>query len=721
MKNNPEAGDAVTFEAHVVNWGDEATPAADYRWLIDGATVATGTLVDLQPNEQRVVSLPWTWQTGAHTVGFEIDPNDLIAEATENNNAVVDRTDAISIGYWVEQSVYDYFHEHQREIDEDANSWEDWAQRHIERWNEFSEDAIYELSPLGVLDRFRIDKVTVVPDGALPLSGGIPSNHPDLSDKTVDLMWGFPATLLSGSFYADTTNATNTNPFFYEGSLIHELGHARYLIDNYSFDVSNTAAFTSVLVTEGGQPLAGSDLMPFLAFNEVLYYNREGGIMTGPYRDGWSPYEAAALNLIAGERASQGNANAPGNIGVFVNDLPQSNRVQFITESGELAAGANVKIFRSEPAPGFYNKVFNDTVDMEFTTDSSGEILLPRNPFYADQSETFAWPEPPELLLRVEYDGKLWYEFFEIAAFNLEYWRGNTAEGQYVIELPGPGDTRVAADIGLEAHDKPITRGATTVSAANGTDFGPQYVGTPSHQAMFVINNFGSQQLSLTGSPRVVVSGPAASDFLVTEQPDEHIGAGTLTTFRVSFTPSTTGVRSATLSIASNDSDEGTFSFAISGQGYLPGDYNLSNTVGLADYTVWRDSLGATVTPYSAADGDGSGVIDAGDHAVWANEYGQTAPAALEAVESDADNLAASLMIDPQLPSRGSHASAARAQASESAESAVDAALLLLLREQAGAQAVAELSAHSEGTSAQVGEQAALKLALEGLDKALNV
>lgn len=53
-------------------------------------------------------------------------------------------------------------------------------------------------------------------------------------------------------------------------------------------------------------------------------------------------------------------------------------------------------------------------------------------------------------------------------------------------------------------------------------------------------------------------------------------------------------------------------------------DYNNDGTVNIADYTVWRDSLGATVTPGEGADGDGSGTIDAGDYDEWKSQFGQT-------------------------------------------------------------------------------------------------
>lgn len=57
----------------------------------------------------------------------------------------------------------------------------------------------------------------------------------------------------------------------------------------------------------------------------------------------------------------------------------------------------------------------------------------------------------------------------------------------------------------------------------------------------------------------------------------------------------------------------------------LPGDYNADGTVNLADYTVWRDSLGA-VGVGLAADGDFSGGVDASDYQTWKNNFGASLP-----------------------------------------------------------------------------------------------
>ncbi len=59
------------------------------------------------------------------------------------------------------------------------------------------------------------------------------------------------------------------------------------------------------------------------------------------------------------------------------------------------------------------------------------------------------------------------------------------------------------------------------------------------------------------------------------------------------------------------------------------GDYNHNHIVDAADYTVWRDHLGQSVSPNgSGADGNANGIIDAGDYNFWKMNFGNLAPGA---------------------------------------------------------------------------------------------
>jgi plastocyanin len=453
-KNNPEVGDVVTFTGHIIGWGSATVPAVGYQWLIDGNVVESGTLTGLGGGEERTVTRTWTWVDGNHTVKLVADPAGLVTELSEVNNAIEDRINGISAGFWVEQSVVEYFHEHQFELGIGSNSWQDWIQRQMRSHNQLCADAIWPNTPQGVLDRVRIDKIVVVPDGALPLNGGLPTNHPDTSDKTVDLEWGFPATQLppGSSFYEDHTSLAEDNPFHLEPSLVHELAHARYLIDSYGFDVANNGAYggyDQVQIWEGDVFVAGSAYMPFLAWDVVLYYNESGGVMTGPYGFHWSPYEAGAFNRIAGRRATCGNVNASCNIGEYLEDLPANNHVRFVDPLDRPYANANVRIYRAAGAPDWYGKTFDNTPDAEYTTDANGYAHLPRNPFTGgDPIEHTYGLANGVMILRIEQAGQVWYRFMEVSAFNLQYWAGNTVDASYVFTLPGTPASPVPVPVG---------------------------------------------------------------------------------------------------------------------------------------------------------------------------------------------------------------------------------------------------------------------------------
>lgn len=61
----------------------------------------------------------------------------------------------------------------------------------------------------------------------------------------------------------------------------------------------------------------------------------------------------------------------------------------------------------------------------------------------------------------------------------------------------------------------------------------------------------------------------------------------------------------------------------------LAGDYNGNGIVDAADYTVWQDSFGSTLS--LDADGNGNGIVDAADYTVWQDNFGATAGGALAA------------------------------------------------------------------------------------------
>lgn len=149
------------------------------------------------------------------------------------------------------------------------------------------------------------------------------------------------------------------------------------------------------------------------------------------------------------------------------------------------------------------------------------------------------------------------------------------SESTYDFAIRGTGDnTPLVSEISLKGNGQEIVDGDTTPSTADNTAFGSAEVGGGTVAHTFTISNSGNTSLRLTGSPIVAISGANADDFTVTSPPYGTIAAGGSTTFVIEFAPSGAGVRTATVTIVNNDSDENPYDFVIQGTG-LASDINL--------------------------------------------------------------------------------------------------------------------------------------------------
>ena len=158
-----------------------------------------------------------------------------------------------------------------------------------------------------------------------------------------------------------------------------------------------------------------------------------------------------------------------------------------------------------------------------------------------------------------------------------------------------------APEIVVTGNSVTIAANDATPSTADHTDFDSVATASGTVVRTYTIQNTGSAALNLTGSPRVVVGGSHAADFTVTTQPASPVAASGSTTFQVTFNPSAHGTRSATLSLANNDSDENPYAFSIQGNGTntAPTDIALSAT-SIAE----NNAANTTVGTLSATDPD---------------------------------------------------------------------------------------------------------------------
>ncbi|MCK5086332.1 MAG: choice-of-anchor D domain-containing protein, partial [Melioribacteraceae bacterium] len=172
-------------------------------------------------------------------------------------------------------------------------------------------------------------------------------------------------------------------------------------------------------------------------------------------------------------------------------------------------------------------------------------------------------------------------------------------ENPYDFAIQGTGTG--IPEISVEGNSIIIVDGDVTPSTADHTDFGTPSEAGGSVTRIFTIKNSGSAELTLAGTPKVSVSGTHATDFTVTVFPTSPVAAlNGSTTFKITFTPSASGVRSAALSIPNDDGDENPYNFSIRGTAQFP------PTGGNDNVTLNEDSSYTfTVADFTFNDADG--------------------------------------------------------------------------------------------------------------------
>jgi uncharacterized repeat protein (TIGR01451 family) len=140
-------------------------------------------------------------------------------------------------------------------------------------------------------------------------------------------------------------------------------------------------------------------------------------------------------------------------------------------------------------------------------------------------------------------------------------------------------------EMDISGNGVSIADGDATPSTLDDTDFGNVNVASGTNANTFTVTNQGTVALNLTGGPpRVTIGGTHAAGFTLTTDATTPVasGGGT-TTFTITFNPSAVGLRTATVSIANNDSDENPYDFSILGTGTAP-EMNLKqSTTDIAD------------------------------------------------------------------------------------------------------------------------------------------
>jgi hypothetical protein len=122
-------------------------------------------------------------------------------------------------------------------------------------------------------------------------------------------------------------------------------------------------------------------------------------------------------------------------------------------------------------------------------------------------------------------------------------------------------------EINIQGNNTDISDGDDKPSTDDHTDFGSAELTAGSVTRTFTIKNSGTYKLKVPGLTLVTISGTNAGDFSVKTQPSSPVAAAGSATFDIEFNPSSTGDRTAVISIANSDADENPYDFYIQGKG----------------------------------------------------------------------------------------------------------------------------------------------------------
>ena len=112
-----------------------------------------------------------------------------------------------------------------------------------------------------------------------------------------------------------------------------------------------------------------------------------------------------------------------------------------------------------------------------------------------------------------------------------------------------------------------LKQGVTAIADGGSYDFGSKTVGSNT-DVVFTIENTGTADLTLT-TP-ITIGGANADQFTIEAQPGSTVAGSASTTYTVRFTPTSPGAKTATISIANNDSDENPYDLTITGTAAVP-------------------------------------------------------------------------------------------------------------------------------------------------------
>ena len=356
-KTWPAVGEAVTFNAHVVNKGEVAFSGFSYTWHFytgDGPPLWESTgqyAAAMNPGDDVVVSQGWNWYKGIgggpdHSTHrypklvLTVTPNEADERAANNVRDYYPL--GKDIAFWVAQDMYYAFNA--RANAAGTYSYEDWVQYQLKAMNEAFDRSTYPSAPDGIRERVNLEAVYVVPVATAANEWKCPGAY--ISDgiyraNTYRGTWDQPgpggACNMEDPGNVDWLDSVIRSV---DDGLVHELSHQLGLIDSYNLHAGRWDWACPGL-------MGGGDRSPHCG----------GGTDPSDY---YSSQDAVALNLGMPYRARY--------YGEYLFDIPRNMEVRFMARNGRPLRNAYVEVY------------LEDRLTQRGLTDSNGEMKLLNRP-----------------------------------------------------------------------------------------------------------------------------------------------------------------------------------------------------------------------------------------------------------------------------------------------------------------------------------------------------
>ncbi|MCG3125272.1 MAG: hypothetical protein CHACPFDD_00089 [Phycisphaerae bacterium] len=432
VKHWPDAGEQVTYVAHVRNHGGRASPAFVLRWSVDGVETAREAVGGLAAGVEYMARWETAWSGRSHVIEVAAVPDEPADEiATFNNRYQFDPL-AINLVWATTPTARTRLSSVRNHL---GNfSYEDWINYYLDFMNLQWATNRYPIAPNGTRARIRIDRWIELPDqaayDALVAADGPPQAWG--LDGAWQQMWTLE------EFEGPRRDELMGYVTRWDWGLPHELGHQCGLIDEYQLDYE---AVHNLVSGAGGLPLK-------IGHNCRVLNSMMHGHADVPFGD----VAIAALEAQVGRRR--------GFYGDYLFALPEHVSIRLLDNRGAPAACANLTFYQPDEQRRL-REVFRAG-----SSDGAGRVELPNRPIDIPPYTTdagFAYHDNPfgridivggsaVLFVEIESRGHREYRWLELLELNRLYFLGQRAHGELVWRTHIPHAALPAAPEQLRAR-----------------------------------------------------------------------------------------------------------------------------------------------------------------------------------------------------------------------------------------------------------------------------